>query len=63
MYGEARNALVPGSLRELQDTARERGNVFERLMETVKYNPLGRLAMRCMRWGVSEEYVRTSNGD
>src|SRR5690349_22456621 len=37
MYGEARNSLVPGSLRGLQDTARERGNVFERLMEAVEY--------------------------
>jgi methylmalonyl-CoA mutase len=44
MYGEARNALVPGSLRTLQDTARERGNVFERLMEAVKYNSLGQIS-------------------
>jgi methylmalonyl-CoA mutase len=44
MYGEARNALVPGSLRALQDTARERGNVFERLMEAVKYNSLGQVS-------------------
>jgi methylmalonyl-CoA mutase len=44
MYGEARNALVPGSLRALQDTARERGNVFERLMEAVKYNSLGQIS-------------------
>jgi methylmalonyl-CoA mutase len=43
-YGEARNALVPGSLRGLQDTARERGNVFERLMEAVKYNSLGQIS-------------------
>ncbi|MFC5439800.1 methylmalonyl-CoA mutase family protein [Rhodanobacter ginsenosidimutans] len=44
MYGEARNSLVPGSLRGLQDTARERGNVFERLMEAVKYNSLGQIS-------------------
>jgi methylmalonyl-CoA mutase len=44
MYGEARNSLVPGSLRALQDTARERGNVFERLMEAVKYNSLGQIS-------------------
>jgi methylmalonyl-CoA mutase len=44
LYGEARNALVPGSLRGLQDTARERGNVFERLMEAVKYNSLGQIS-------------------
>jgi methylmalonyl-CoA mutase len=44
LFGEARNSLVPGSLRELQDTARERGNVFERLMEAVKYNSLGQIS-------------------
>ena len=44
LYGEARNALVPGSLRGLQDTARERGNVFERLMEAVKYSSLGQIS-------------------
>jgi methylmalonyl-CoA mutase len=44
LYGEARNSLVPGSLRTLQETARERGNVFERLMEAVKYNSLGQIS-------------------
>ncbi|MEO5813273.1 MAG: methylmalonyl-CoA mutase family protein [Rhodanobacter sp.] len=44
LYGEARNSLVPGSLRRLQETARERGNVFERLMEAVKYNSLGQIS-------------------
>jgi methylmalonyl-CoA mutase len=44
LYGEARNSLEPGSLRGLQDTARERGNVFERLMEAVKYNSLGQIS-------------------
>ncbi|WEN14304.1 methylmalonyl-CoA mutase family protein [Rhodanobacter sp. AS-Z3] len=44
LYGEARNSLAPGSLRTLQETARERGNVFERLMEAVKYNSLGQIS-------------------
>jgi methylmalonyl-CoA mutase len=44
LYGEARNSLEPGSLRGLQQTARERGNVFERLMEAVKYNSLGQIS-------------------
>jgi methylmalonyl-CoA mutase len=44
LYGEARNGLAPGSLRGLQETARERGNVFERLMEAVKYNSLGQIS-------------------
>jgi methylmalonyl-CoA mutase len=44
LYGEARNSLEPGSLRALQETARERGNVFERLMEAVKYNSLGQIS-------------------
>ena len=44
LYGEARNALAPGSLRALQNTARERKNVFEQLMEAVKYNSLGQIS-------------------
>ncbi|RCS28772.1 methylmalonyl-CoA mutase [Rhodanobacter denitrificans] len=43
-YGEARNLLVPESLRTLQNTARERRNVFEQLMEAVKYNSLGQIS-------------------
>ncbi|WP_426700155.1 methylmalonyl-CoA mutase family protein [Rhodanobacter sp. Col0626] len=43
-YGEARNSLVPESLRTLQNTARERKNVFEQLMEAVKYNSLGQIS-------------------
>ena len=35
---------MPGSLRGLQETARARGNVFERFMEAVKYNLLGRIS-------------------
>jgi methylmalonyl-CoA mutase len=44
LYGEARNSLELGSLRGLNETARERGNVFERLMEAVKYNSLGQIS-------------------
>ena len=43
-YGEARNSLAPQSLVTLQNTARERKNVFEQLMEAVKYNSLGRIS-------------------
>ncbi|KRE96824.1 methylmalonyl-CoA mutase [Frateuria sp. Soil773] len=43
-YGSARNSLVPESLRTLQNTARERRNVFEQLMEAVKYNSLGQIS-------------------
>jgi methylmalonyl-CoA mutase len=58
MYGEARNALVPGSLRTLQDTARERRNVFGRLMEAIKYNSLGQISHALYKvGGISEEYV------
>ena len=44
LYCEARNALVPESLRTLQNTARERKNVFEQLMEAVKYDSLGQIS-------------------
>ena len=37
-YGEARNALAADSLKVLQTTARDRRNVFEQLIEAVKYN-------------------------
>jgi isobutyryl-CoA mutase len=50
-YGEARNSLVPESLRTLQNTARDRKNVFEQLMEAVKYNSLGQIRMRFTRLG------------
>ena len=43
-FGEARNSLAPGSLKRLQDTARERKNVFEQLIEAVKYNSLGQIS-------------------
>jgi len=43
-YGEARNALASDSLRVLQGTARDRRNVFEQLIEAVKYNSLGQIS-------------------
>jgi methylmalonyl-CoA mutase len=43
-YGEARNALAADSLKTLQTTARERRNVFEQLIEAVKYNSLGQIS-------------------
>jgi methylmalonyl-CoA mutase len=43
-YGEARNPLESQSLTRLQKAARERKNVFEELMEAVKYNSLGQIS-------------------
>lgn len=43
-YGKARNALASDSLKVLQTTARERRNVFEQLIEAVKYNSLGQIS-------------------
>ncbi len=43
-YGEARNALASDSLKVLQKTARERRNIFESLIEAVKYNSLGQIS-------------------
>ncbi|KZC21495.1 methylmalonyl-CoA mutase, partial [Rhodanobacter denitrificans] len=43
-YGEARNALASDSLKVLQGTARDRRNVFEQLIEAVKYNSLGQIS-------------------
>jgi len=44
LYAEARNALASDSLKVLQATARERRNVFEELIEAVKYNSLGQIS-------------------
>ena len=53
---------MPGSLKSLQDTARERKNVFEQLMEAVKYNSLGQISHALYEvGGVSEEYVRSKS--
>ena len=43
-YGEARNSLAADSLKVLQTAARERRNVFEELIEAVKYNSLGQIS-------------------
>lgn len=56
-YGEARNALASDSLKVLQTTARERRNVFEQLIEAVKYNLLGQISHALYEVGVPEEYV------
>jgi isobutyryl-CoA mutase len=43
-FGKARNELAPESLKTLQNIARERKNMFEQLMEAVKYNSLGQIS-------------------
>ncbi|WP_266172149.1 methylmalonyl-CoA mutase family protein [Dyella subtropica] len=55
-YGEARNTLAPESLKVLQNTARDRKNVFEQLMEAVKYNSLGQISHAL--YDVGGEYRR-----
>ncbi|MBB6187011.1 methylmalonyl-CoA mutase N-terminal domain/subunit [Rhodanobacter sp. MP7CTX1] len=44
LYGEARNALASDSPKVLQTAARDRQNVFEQLVEAVKYNSLGQIS-------------------
>ncbi|HEV2539826.1 MAG TPA: methylmalonyl-CoA mutase family protein [Frateuria sp.] len=55
-FGEARNGLAPESLKRLQQTARERRNVFEQLVEAVKYNSLGQISHAL--YDVGGEYRR-----
>ncbi|MBE1159922.1 methylmalonyl-CoA mutase family protein [Dyella acidiphila] len=55
-FGKARNGLAPASLKTLQNTARERKNVFEQLMEAVKYNSLGQISHAL--YDVGGEYRR-----
>ena len=55
-YGKTRNNLAPESLKTLQSTARERKNVFEQLMEAVKYNSLGQISHAL--YDVGGEYRR-----
>ncbi|MHB8404563.1 MAG: methylmalonyl-CoA mutase family protein [Gammaproteobacteria bacterium] len=43
-YRAARNARAPESLQLLQQTARNRKNIFASLMEAVKYNSLGQIS-------------------
>ena len=59
-YGDARNALAPESRKVLQNTARERKNVFEKLMEAVKYNSLGQISHAL--YDVGGEYRRNMRG-
>jgi isobutyryl-CoA mutase len=56
LYGEARNALASDSLKVLQTTARDRRNVFEQLVEAVKYNSLGQISHAL--YDVGGEYRR-----
>jgi methylmalonyl-CoA mutase len=56
VFGKARNSLAPESLKTLQATARERKNVFEQLMEAVKYNSLGQISHAL--YDVGGEYRR-----
>jgi methylmalonyl-CoA mutase len=44
LYQQARNSLAADSLKSLQKTARERRNIFENLIEAVKYNSLGQIS-------------------
>ena len=55
-YGEARNALVSDSLKVMQGTARDRRNVFEQLIEAVKYNSLWQISHAL--YDVGGEYRR-----
>jgi methylmalonyl-CoA mutase len=55
-FGKARNSLAPESLKTLQNTARDRKNVFEQLMEAVKYNSLGQISHAL--YDVGGEYRR-----
>ena len=52
----ARNDRAPESLKSLQNVARARQNVFEELLETVKYNSLGQISRAL--YDVGGEYRR-----
>ena len=55
-FQAARNARAPDSLKSLQNVARARQNVFEELLETVKYNSLGQISHAL--YDVGGEYRR-----
>ncbi|MDI3261354.1 MAG: methylmalonyl-CoA mutase family protein [Fulvimonas sp.] len=55
-FRQSRNPLAPDSLKRLQQAARERRNVFEQLMEAVKYNSLGQISHAL--YDVGGEYRR-----
>jgi isobutyryl-CoA mutase len=55
-YRANRNSLAPESLRNLQQAARDRKNVFAQLMEAVKYNSEGQISHAL--YDVGGEYRR-----
>ena len=55
-FRASRNDRAPGSLATLQSTARARLNVFDALLETVKYNSLGQISHAL--YDVGGEYRR-----
>jgi methylmalonyl-CoA mutase len=55
-FQAARNDRAPESLKSLQNVARARQNVFEELLETVKYNSLGQISRAL--YDVGGEYRR-----
>jgi methylmalonyl-CoA mutase len=55
-FQTARNDRAPESLKSLQNVARARQNVFEELLETVKYNSLGQISRAL--YDVGGEYRR-----
>lgn len=55
-YQSARNSRAADSLKTLQETARARENVFEQLLEAVKYNSLGQISHSL--YSVGGEYRR-----
>ena len=55
-FQNARNALKSDSLPTLQQTARDRTNVFAQLMDAVKYNSLGQVSHAL--YDVGGEYRR-----
>ena len=55
-YRANRNTLSPESLKQLQQTARDRKNVFAQLMEAVKYNSEGQISHAL--YDVGGEYRR-----
>jgi len=55
-FQAARNERAPQSLQSLQRVARARQNVFEELLETVKYNSLGQISRAL--YDVGGEYRR-----
>ena len=55
-FRKLRNTLAADSLKNLQQTARDRRNIFESLLEAVKYNSLGQISHAL--YDVGGEYRR-----